>query len=400
MEGSRNIGHGVSIIRIVSEFYPIIGGSVTHVIELAKKIDNFLSDQIIIAPDYGCNCAEYDSDLGIPIKRIKFSPIKKRFGVPVTPLNNLLYMVKIYRYLKKEKRTGILQTHGIAATAFGVAIGKLLNLPVVGMLHGSLEAYSNLSGFYETMLARIFKPNHAFVLDDGSCAPNKFKSIWNGSVTVVNHAIDTNYFKNMNKTSTLLDKYNLKKSDFIILSTSSLNAVKRIDLAIKIFEILSGIIKSSNVYLLIAGDGKLKDELIKYVENKKLQNILFLGSIAADEIPHYLSISDVVVGTSLYSNLNRSIQEAMACEKPVVAFNSGGTSKLIKHMNNGILVEPGNIREFAEYIKLLYENQTFRSEIGKNARQTIIKERSWDARINTELQVYKNLLNSRSQSSH
>ena len=69
-------------------------------------------------------------------------------------------------------------------------------------------------------------------------------------------------------------------------------------------------------------------------------------------------------------------------------------------MNNGILVEPGNIREFAEYIKLLYENQTFRSEIGKNARQTIIKERSWDARINTELQVYKNLLNSRSQSSH
>ena len=37
MEGSRNIGHGVSIIRIVSEFYPIIGGSVTHVIELAKK---------------------------------------------------------------------------------------------------------------------------------------------------------------------------------------------------------------------------------------------------------------------------------------------------------------------------------------------------------------------------
>ena len=83
-------------------------------------------------------------------------------------------------------------------------------------------------------------------------------------------------------------------------------------MAIKIFEILSGIIKSSNVYLLIAGDGKLKDELIKYVENKKLQNILFLGSIAADEIPHYLSISDVVVGTSLYSNLNRSIQEAMA----------------------------------------------------------------------------------------
>ena len=110
-------------------------------------------------------------------------------------------MVKIYRYLKKKKNGYPSNTRYCSNCAWS-SNRKLLNLPVVGMLHGSCEAYSNSSGFYETMLARIFKPNHAFVLDDGSCAPNKFKSIWNGSVTVVNHAIDNNNLKNMNKKST------------------------------------------------------------------------------------------------------------------------------------------------------------------------------------------------------
>ncbi|WP_394326085.1 glycosyltransferase [Methanosarcina horonobensis] len=37
--------------------------------------------------------------------------------------------------------------------------------------------------------------------------------------------------------------------------------------------------------------------------------------------------------------MNRSVQEAMSCEKAVIAFDSGGTGKLIKHMENGILVK-------------------------------------------------------------
>jgi glycosyltransferase involved in cell wall biosynthesis len=43
----------------------------------------------------------------------------------------------------------------------------------------------------------------------------------------------------------------------------------------------------------------------------------------------------------------------MACGKPVVVFDRGGTNKLIKHMENRLLVKPGDIDDFAEKLKVL-----------------------------------------------
>ena len=266
------------------------------------------------------------------------------------------------------------------------------------MLHGSSKAYSNISGLYETILSKLFKPNHALVLDDGSMAPEKFKKLWGDRVTIVDHGIDVNIFKPREKKGDLLKKLGLKESDFIILSTSSLIPVKNIDLAIESFEIFLKKTKKNNAYLIIAGEGHLKDQLVKLAKEYSLEkNIKFIGEISIDIILEYLSISDVVVATSLYSNMNRSTQEAMACGKPVVVFDSGGTNKLIKHMENGLLVKPGDIADFAEKLKVLYEKPELREQLGRNARETIIKERSWDTRIKKELEVYEKVLRGRNE---
>ena len=389
----QHLKKDLSVVRIVFEFYPGKGGSITHVIELSQKIHPYLKNQIIIAPDFGDDCKEFDEKFEVPILRVKYYPIRKRLGIPVAPLINLLYMINVYFQLKKMERPNLIHTHGISATAFGTIIGKLLCIPIVGMLHGSSKAYSKISESYETILSKLFKPDHALVLDDGSMAPEKFKKLWGDRVTIVDHGIDVNIFKPREKKGDLLKKLGLKESDFVILSTSSLIPVKNIDLAIESFEIFLKKTKKNNAYLIIAGEGHLKDQLVKLAKEYSLEkNIKFIGEISIDIILEYLSISDVVVATSLYSNMNRSTQEAMACEKPVVVFGSGGTNKLIKHMENGLLVKPGDIDDFAEKLKVLYENPDLREQLGRNARETIIKERSWDTRIKKELEVYEKVL--------
>lgn len=396
MVHSQHLKKDVSVVRVIFEFYPHTGGSITHVIELSKKIHPYLKNQIIIAPDFGDECRMFDENFEVPIIRVKYYPIKKRFGIPVAPLNDLLYMIKVYIQLKKMMHPDLIHTHGISATAFGTIISKLLNMPIVGMLHGSDKAYSKKSESQETILAKLFKPNHALVLDDGSMAPEKFKKIWKNRVTIVYHGIDANIFKPMVKNWELIEKLGLKESDFIILSTSSLIPVKNVDLAIKSFEIFLKKTKKNNAYLIIAGEGHLKDQLVKLAKEYTLEkNIKIVGEIPIDRILEYLSISDVVVATSLYSNMNRSTQEAMACEKTVVVFDSGGTNKLIKHMENGLLVKSGDIADFAEKLKVLYENPELREKLGRNARETIIKERSWDTRIKKELEVYEKVLSER-----
>ena len=398
---SQYLKKDVSVVRVIFEFYPLKGGSITHVIELSKKTNPYLENQMIIAPDFGDKCREFDEKFEVPIIRVKYYPIKKRLGIPVAPLVSLLYMINVYfklKELRKIYKFDIIHTHGISPVAFGAIIGKLLNIPVAGMLHGTNEAYSNISGFYETVMAKLFKPDYALVLDDGSMAPEKFKKIWGDRVTIVDHGIDVNIFKPREKKRDLLKKLGLKESDFIILSTSSLIPVKNVDLAIKSFEIFLKKTKKNNAYLIIAGEGHLKDQLVKLAKDYTLEkNMKIVGEIPIDIILEYLSISDVVVATSLYSNMNRSTQEAMACKKPVVVFNSGGTSKLIRHMENGLLVKPGDIADFAEKLNVLYEKPDLREKLGKNARETIITERGWETRIKKELEVYEKVLTEKNE---
>lgn len=382
----------ISIVRVSFDFYPMTGGSITHIIELSRKINPYLKNQIIIAPNFENECKKFDEEFEIPIIRVKYYPMRKICGIPVIQFINLLYMINVYFQIRRMNRPDLIHTHGISSTAFGTIIGKLLNIPVVGMLHGSTKAYSNMSGLYETMLAKLFKPNHALVLDDGSNTIKKFKKIWKNEVTIVYHGIDTNVFKPKPKNQKFIGKLRLTESDFIVLSTSSLIPVKNIDLAIKSF-VLFLEETEMNCHLLLAGEGNSRDELEKLANEYSLQkNVKFLGEIPMEMILEYISISDVVIATSLYSNLNRSVQEAMACEKPVVVFDSGETKKLIRHMENGILVKFGDVKDFAEKIRLLYENPELRKKLGKNARLSIMKERSWGTRIKTELEVYEKVL--------
>ncbi|GAH51427.1 unnamed protein product [marine sediment metagenome] len=188
----------------------------------------------------------------------------------------------------------------------------------------------------------------------------------------------------------IIEKLGLNKSDFIVLSTSSLSPVKDIDLAITSFNSFLTNFRINDAYLLLVGDGKLKNQLIELAKSYSIENnIKFLGAIDGEQIPHYLSIADVLVATSLYSNLNLSVQEAMASGKPVIAFDSGGTSKLIKHMENGILVKPRNIEGFSDKLYLLYENLELRENIGNNARETIMKERNWENIVKKVVKIYE-----------
>lgn len=384
----------ISVVRVVFEFYPLVGGSITHIIELSTLINPYLKNQIIIAPNFGDGCKEFDNNLCIEVIRVKYYPLKKIGFIPVLPLVNFLYLVNVYLKLKEIERPDIIHFHGIINLSFGVMIGKLLKVPTVGMLHCSLEAYSKISGFCETILAKLICINHAFILDDGSIAPVKFKEIWGSRAEIVFHAIDVNRFQKVERSLHTVDKLQLKESDFIIMSTSSLIPVKNIDLAIRSFKLFLEITCVTNAYFLIAGEGFLKNTLISLVEELELKdNVLFIGEIKNEFIIEYLSIADVVVSTSLYSNLNRSIQESMACEIPVVVFDSGGTSKLIEHMKNGMVVKSGDVHSFAKSIKFLYDDPQLRQIIGKNARDSILKERSWQKRIEQELEAYKKILN-------
>jgi len=389
----------LSIIRVVFTFYPIKGGSVTHIMELSKKINLYLVDQVIIAPKFNGDYQEFDTSFKVKVVRIEYTKFKflEKLNFPVVPFVLFDYTYRVAKFIRfqfqpKDEKV-ILHVHDELLGAFIILLKKLFNIPypVVIMQHGNPKERSyrsRVSIKIAHIMLRFLKPHYYLLLDDGTDINDYIEWLKKYSIpySVVYHGIDTSYFHPSNK----------KSKDFVVLSNHRLEPVKRIDIAIEAFaKFLELVNYKKDIKLIIVGSGSCEEVLKQLVIKKKLERwIDFVGEKSVEEVKELIQMSDVVVGTSLESNLNRAIQEAMACGKPVIVFNSGGTSKLIKHLDNGILVEPGNIDKFAEWLKKLYENPKLRIKIGKNARASIEKYRSWNIRVRKELSVYERVLKS------
>jgi len=72
------------------------------------------------------------------------------------------------------------------------------------------------------------------------------------------------------------------------------------------------------------------------------------------------------------------IYEYAACEKPIITSRLKGLD-FIDQINAGIIVKPENLEEIAKAIIELLKNPRLRSAMGKNGRQYVVKNHSWNS---------------------
>lgn len=114
-------------------------------------------------------------------------------------------------------------------------------------------------------------------------------------------------------------------NDVLLVSTSRL--VKKNGLE-DIISALSHL--PAHVHLLLVGEGPLEAGLRAHVAKLGLVGrVLFLGKLPYEEIPRYLSLSDVFVRPSRSEGMGNSFIEAMAVGLPVIATREGGLRDFI-----------------------------------------------------------------------
>lgn len=90
-------------------------------------------------------------------------------------------------------------------------------------------------------------------------------------------------------------------------------------------------------------------KLKKRVEEKGQGRVILYGE--SSQIPAVLAISEMFLLYSQWEGLARTILEAMACGKPILASNRGGNREQVQEGVNGLLVEWGNRRELVKKLK-------------------------------------------------
>jgi len=171
-------------------------------------------------------------------------------------------------------------------------------------------------------------------------------SVQPDKVTVIPNGIDSTKFYPIEK-SAAKAYCHLDDNKRIILTVSRLSSEKGLEFLIQAVSK----IKSTDVMLIIIGDGPLKGKLTNMVKSLGLaESVRFMGNIGHSDIIKWYNSADIFCLPSLWEGCPNVVIEALACGIPVVATNVGGIPDLVPGDQAGCLVPPGNIEALASAI--------------------------------------------------
>ena len=271
---------------------------------------------------------------------------------------------------------------------------KELNIPFVTTFHGTYGLENFLKKKYNKIMLKA----------DAIIAISQFikKHISDNygvkdKIHVIPRGVNSNIFSPKSVTTArivaMAKKSKALDDEKVILMPARLTEWKGHKLAITALKS----IKNKKVKLLIVGDvqnrNKYKNELINLAKNLKVQNkLVFLDHLR--DMPALYMISDVVLSCSTKPEaFGRTVLEAQAMGRPVVAFNHGGSVELIQDNENGILTEVGNINELSISLdRVLDLTYNKRNIISKLSIRNVKKKYLTDMMTNKTLNVYKELI--------
>ncbi|HNP53522.1 MAG TPA: glycosyltransferase family 4 protein [Ferruginibacter sp.] len=187
------------------------------------------------------------------------------------------------------------------------------------------------------------------------------------------YAVDNQRFQETDRTITITDarkKLGLPLDKTIVLYSGKYIAKKRpLDL-LKAIQPLP-----ANVLVVLVGDGELRPELEKYIQEHQLQErVILTGFVNQSAIPLYYKAADLFVMCSgLGETWGLSVNEAMNFSLPVVVSETCGSSyDLVQPGINGWTFPTGDIAEltktFQQFLSLSIEE---RKKMGAASRKRI-----------------------------
>lgn len=174
-----------------------------------------------------------------------------------------------------------------------------------------------------------------------------------------------------------------------IISVGRLEEQKNFPMVINAFSLIYN--DYPKLILRIYGEGSLKEELMKLIGDKGLEDRVFLcGKTAAME--EALIASDIFVLASNGEGMPNALMEAMAVGLPCISTDCPtGPSDLIEDRVNGVLIP---MRDEAALVKAMEEvinNCEVSKEMGKRARKSIIENYSPEKNCKVLLEYLESL---------
>ncbi len=368
------------IIQASSYFYPHIGGVETHVLELAKSLQDMGHEVIVL-------CA------AVP----KSDPEEVLNGLHIYrfPALDLPYVPFIYALRRRfaQFRADVIHSHYPPPFMSYGAVKGLPQVPHVLTYHCDLEIPDHIANLRIPSVLKhsIQRVNNSLYAKPVLDAVNQIIAttqsyaessplLQNYQYEIVPNGVRLEAFDSLHDASERKVKQ--------VLFVGRLSSVKGIDYLIKAAKIV--LKQHKDATFLIVGDGEERQSL-KALTKGYENCIKFCGHISRRALVELYKSSAVLVLPS-FTRLEAFgvvLLEAMACETPVIASQIPGVLDVIGE--GGFLVKPCSPQSIATAIQNIFENPADARRMGKKGRKLVEQKYDWKIVAQQILGVYANV---------
>lgn len=331
----------------------------------------------------------------------------KEINVPMWKTTKTVHAVSFSDYFIKTLCTGFSLMHifniekpqiahvNCNVNFWGAFIPKLVNIPVLWHIREYIEndrENRTYCSFFQSFSTRVFttaRHNKQHLIEGG---------VSKRKIRIIPSSLE---IKPLNYGRMQRLRKHIFRRFSIPLHVKIVGFVGRIRRDKGIREFIEMAAAVSNVYpevlFLIFGSFELSSEdfgkEIKYLISTRGINdkVIFMGTFAQTE-EIYSCLDILVTPFTRIEPFGRVITEAMERGIPVVSFDRGGPSEIIKHEKTGILVPHGNMKALMKAVLDLINNPDKRREISCRARKDAVKRFDIKKLSITYRKIYQDIL--------
>lgn len=188
-------------------------------------------------------------------------------------------------------------------------------------------------------------------------------------------------------TFNIRDKYNIQPTSTIIAFSGRVVSEKGLDV---LFEALS-LLRDFDFRLIVFGRGEKRylDELRRKAQELMIADkVIMVGFV--DDVRSLISQADIgVIPSIVRESFGLSVIEFMSLGKAVITTNNGAQVEFVDDGVNGFLVPPSDAKAIANRLRELFDNESLRSNIGRQASEYFVNNLSYDKFFENICRLYQ-----------
>jgi teichuronic acid biosynthesis glycosyltransferase TuaC len=316
---------------------------------------------------------------------------KKYFCLPGNPglstAGRFLHAALKSHVLQIHAQHPISVIHAHAALPCGQAamlLARDLGIPFVVTVHG-LDTYSTqqVPGWFglrcSEVCERVYRAAARVICISEQVAARVREGLRGpANISVLYNGVD----------SSLFSPGDAAPPNSVILSVGNLIPIKGHELLLRSMAEITP--AHPQVECRIIGDGSERVRLQDLARELRIDGrVHFLGRRSRAEVATAMNACSLFALPSWYEGLGNVYLEAMSAERPAIACRGQGIDEIIRHRENGWLIEPKNLSDLTAALHTLLSDQLLRERLGRNGRQTVLQGYTLAHQATRLLSIYR-----------